>query len=95
MTLWVSTGPPKVLVPDVRGESAQQAARDLQNAGFEVKNAGGSTATADYSLAGKVAGQSPVGVKAQKKSVVTISLYYYAPPPTVTYPTSPPTIGVT
>jgi serine/threonine-protein kinase len=98
MTLWVSTGSPRVLVPDVRGETAQQATRDLRNAGFEVKNAGPSTATSDYSLVGKVAGQSPVAVKARKKSVVIISVYYYVapppppPPPPVTYP---PTIGVT
>ena len=68
MTLWVSTGPPKVLVPDVRGETAQQATRDLRNAGFQVKNAGAYTATSDYSLAGTVAGQSPVGVKARRRS---------------------------
>jgi serine/threonine-protein kinase len=102
MTLWVSTGPAKLLVPDVRGESAQQARRDLQHAGFKVRNAGASTATSDYSLAGKVAGQSPVGVKARKNAVVTIYLYYYSvPKTTVTTPTSvpppppPPTTGVT
>jgi serine/threonine-protein kinase len=101
MTLWVSTGPPRALVPDVRGESAQQATRDLRNAGFKVKNAGSYTPTSNYSLVGKVAGQSPVGVRARKKTAVTIYLYYYSvpqptttptPAPTVTHPT---TIGVT
>ncbi len=100
MTLWVSTGQPRALVPDVRGESAQQATRDLRSAGFKVRNAGPATATSDPSLAGKVAGQSPVGVKARKKSVVTIYLYYYVAPSPPPPPPSPPvtypsTIGVT
>jgi eukaryotic-like serine/threonine-protein kinase len=91
MTLWVSTGQPKGLVPDVRGESAQQATRDLRNTGFRVKNAGPHTATSNSALAGTVAGQSPVGVKAPKKTIVTLYLYYYvAPPPP---PSPPPTVA--
>jgi serine/threonine-protein kinase len=101
MTLWVSTGPSKVLVPDVRGESAQQAMRDLRNAGFRVRNAGPSTPTSNSGLAGTVAGQSPAGVKAPKNTVVILYLYYYVapkpppPPPPPRPVTYPSTIGVT
>ena len=96
VTLWVSTGKPRTLVPDVRGESARQAARDLRSAGFTVRESGTYT-TSNSALAGSVAGQTPVGVKAPRKTVVTLYLYVYVappppPPPPVTYP---PTIGVT
>jgi beta-lactam-binding protein with PASTA domain/predicted Ser/Thr protein kinase len=35
VTIWVSTGPPKVTVPDVRGQQWQQAKATLTDAGFK------------------------------------------------------------
>jgi serine/threonine-protein kinase len=36
VTVWVSSGPPMVDVPNIQGENIDQATQDLQNAGFQV-----------------------------------------------------------
>jgi serine/threonine-protein kinase len=56
--LFVSTGPAKVTVPDVTGETEAQAKSDLHNAGFQVSVAPQTSSTA---TAGSVISQAPAG----------------------------------
>jgi eukaryotic-like serine/threonine-protein kinase len=58
VTLFVSTGPAKVTVPDVTGESEASAKSDLHNAGFQVTT---TTQTTSGSTAGDVISQTPPG----------------------------------
>ncbi|MBV8429910.1 MAG: Stk1 family PASTA domain-containing Ser/Thr kinase, partial [Solirubrobacterales bacterium] len=58
VTLFVSSGVPKVTVPDVTGESEAQAKSDLHAAGFEVTS---TTQTTSSGTPGNVITQSPAG----------------------------------
>jgi serine/threonine-protein kinase len=70
VTLFVSTGPAKVTVPDVTGESEGQAKSDLHNAGFQAAT---TTQTSTTATAGNVITQTPSGgLQAVPGSTVTI-----------------------
>jgi serine/threonine-protein kinase len=86
VTLDVSKGPPQVTVPDVVGETSQQAVLALQNAGFQVNQQYVST---DASQDNIVQSQSPAGGStATKGQTVTIVIGQHSPgpppPPTTT-----------
>jgi len=66
VTVHVSTGPPQVPVPDVRGLPVDQATQILEQAGFQVNVARGLV------NAGTVRRESPMG-QAPKGSTITIS----------------------
>ncbi|MFL5823721.1 MAG: Stk1 family PASTA domain-containing Ser/Thr kinase [Solirubrobacteraceae bacterium] len=71
VNLFVSSGPPKVSIPDVTGESEGQAKSDLHNAGFNDIT----TATQTSSSApGTVLSQSPSGGSQVVPSSTTVNL---------------------
>ncbi|HET7566451.1 MAG TPA: Stk1 family PASTA domain-containing Ser/Thr kinase [Gaiellaceae bacterium] len=71
--LSVSNGPPTATVPDVRGEQADRATSDLENAGFKVNPQ--LQDTLDPTQAGVVLDESPAGNTQQPKgSTVTITV---------------------
>jgi serine/threonine-protein kinase len=71
VALFVSTGPAKVQVPDVTGETQAQAKSDLHTAGFQVKVSMQTTNTG--SQVGNVISQSPTGgLELAAGSIVTI-----------------------
>jgi eukaryotic-like serine/threonine-protein kinase len=73
VTITVSKGPPKVAVPDVKGQKQSDAEKTLKSAGFKVAVVQDPSAPANQN--GKVTGQSPAaGTKAKKGSTVTISV---------------------
>jgi serine/threonine-protein kinase len=70
VTLWVSTGPPKVTMPDVKGEQWTQAQQTLVNLGLKPQkfNVGGKTA-------GQVTATEPsAGTKVPKGSTVRVNV---------------------
>jgi beta-lactam-binding protein with PASTA domain len=71
VTLFVSTGPAKVRVPNVTGESLAQAKSDLHTAGFD--NVSTTTQTSSTS-AGTVISQSPAGGTLVVPSSTTVNL---------------------
>ena len=80
VTLVVSSGPAKVTVPDVTGESQAQAKSDLHNQGFEV------TVTDQTSAAvqpGNVISQSPAGNSQAVPGTTVTVVVAKAPPPKV------------
>ncbi len=71
VTITVSSGPPNVTVPDVVGEQRQQAEKDLQDAGFQVRVV--ERPTDDPTLNNVVVEQDPAGgSQAPRGSRVTI-----------------------
>ncbi|HEX9530202.1 MAG TPA: PASTA domain-containing protein, partial [Acidimicrobiales bacterium] len=73
VSLTVSSGPNSVAVPDVIGETQDQATSDLQSAGFKV--AVHQSADANPSDSGRVLDQKPTsGNKAPRGSTVTITV---------------------
>jgi len=83
----VSKGPPQVTVPDVTGESSDQATQDLANAGFKVKSQ--RVDVTDPSQDGIVQSQNPVGnQQAVKGSSVTITVGRYSGETTTTTTTT-------
>jgi serine/threonine-protein kinase len=72
VTIWVSTGPPKVNVPSVKGKPWSQAQQELTNAGFKPEEhfvPGGKTK-------GIVAATDPAGgTAAPKGSTVRVNVY--------------------
>jgi serine/threonine-protein kinase len=71
IAVFVSSGPAKVQVPDVTGESQAQAKSDLHNAGFSVSVT--QQPTSDPTQVGNVIGQSPHGgTSLAQGSTVTI-----------------------
>ena len=89
--LQVSSGPPQVNVPDVVGETSQQAALDLQAAGFNVTQQ--YVSVNDPSGDNIVRAQNPAGgLSAAKGSTVTITIGQFSqgppPPPTTTTTTT-------
>ena len=88
VTLSVSQGPTTVTVPDVSLQTVADARATLRAAGFKV--AVTRQDTDDQSLDGLVMSQDPAGnMQADPKSVVTLTVGTYVPPPDVTTP--PPT----
>jgi serine/threonine-protein kinase len=75
-----------VEVPDVRGRTQDEAAAELQRAGFSV----GIQPRDDPGEPGRVLEQSPVNTKAQRGSTVTVVVSRTPPPPSPT-PTPAPT----
>lgn len=72
VTLFVSTGAPQVLVPDVKGRQVDDARASLQGAGFVV---GPTNTQTDSSPSGTVIAQSPeAGTKADKGSTITLTV---------------------
>ncbi|MFD1828943.1 Stk1 family PASTA domain-containing Ser/Thr kinase [Streptomyces desertarenae] len=85
ITLIMSKGPSEVEVPDVVGDSADDAEQALQKAGFEVKR----EIEVSDRQAGSVLEQDPAGGgKAKPGSTVTITVAQEDPRPTV-----PPVVG--
>jgi len=88
VTLSVSKGPKTVTVPDVSLQTAADARATLQAAGLKVTVV--RQDTEDNSLDGLVMSQDPAGnTQADPKSVVTLTVGHYVPPPDVTVPTTP------
>ncbi|HJU36232.1 MAG TPA: Stk1 family PASTA domain-containing Ser/Thr kinase [Gaiellaceae bacterium] len=70
VTIWVSTGPPKVQVPDVKGDSWTQAQQILRNAGLQPKKFGVPGDTKD-----KVTATAPAaGKSVPKGSTVRVNV---------------------
>src|SRR5215472_6363405 len=90
INLTVSNGPPSVTVPSVVGESAGQATRDLQSAGFVVSQQ--FITVGDPTQNGIVQQQNPDGgTSAPRGSTVTITVAQYSPSNTTTGTTT--TVG--
>ena len=85
VNLFVSTGPPKVNLPDVTGESEGQAKSDLHNAGFE--NITTTTQTSNGAQSGTVLSQSPTGGSLVVPSATTVNLVIAKAIPKVSVPT--------
>jgi beta-lactam-binding protein with PASTA domain/tRNA A-37 threonylcarbamoyl transferase component Bud32 len=80
VTIEVSEGPQTKSVPDVQGESQEDAERILQDAGFEVRAR--EEPTTDEDMDGRVIDQNPSGgVQAEPGSTVTIVIGNFIPPP--------------
>jgi serine/threonine-protein kinase len=73
VNLVVSSGSQPVQLPNVVGESQDQATADLQNAGFSVQ-IDSNQVFSDNAAAGEVAAQSPNGDTASKGTTVTLTL---------------------
>jgi beta-lactam-binding protein with PASTA domain/predicted Ser/Thr protein kinase len=92
ITLTVSSGPPKVPVPDTVGESAAAARQRLRAAGFTVRER--TQPVTSKRKDGRVISQSPSGGSRPKGSPVTIVVGSYRAPtgtgtsPTTTHPGS-------
>ena len=83
VTLSVSKGPTTVTVPDVSLQTALDARATLRAAGFRVTVV--RQETDDPSLDGLVMSQAPAGnAQADPKSLVTLTVGTYVPPPDVT-----------
>jgi beta-lactam-binding protein with PASTA domain/predicted Ser/Thr protein kinase len=70
VTIWVSTGPPKIPLPDVRGQQWQQAKKTLTDLGFKPE---------EYIVPGKTKGQvtatdPPPGTAVQKGATVRVNV---------------------
>jgi eukaryotic-like serine/threonine-protein kinase len=80
----ISTGPPKILMPNVIGETADQAATDIQNAGLTPRTPSTRTVT-DPAQDGKVLATSPkAGVPSRQGTPVIIVVGSYVAPSTDT-----------
>jgi beta-lactam-binding protein with PASTA domain/predicted Ser/Thr protein kinase len=78
--LTVSNGPPSTSIPDVIGETAQQATHDLENAGFKVNQQ--FVSVNDPSADNIVQAQNPAGgSSAPRGSTVTITIGQFSPGP--------------
>ncbi len=91
VTLSVSQGPTTLPIPDVSFQSVADARATLRAAGFRV--AVQREETEDESLAGIVISQNPpAGIEGDPRSLVTITVGQFVPPPDVTEPPPPPTV---
>ena len=89
VTLFVSTGPPLVNVPDVTGDNRSQAQAALQAAGFKATFS--DVTVSDPAQNGLAQSQSPAGGSSQTQgSTVNVVIGAYQAPPT-TAPTPPTT----
>jgi eukaryotic-like serine/threonine-protein kinase len=92
--LLLSTGPPKVNMPEVYGLPIAEAAQKIQDAGL-VPRTPSSFPTPDPQLDGTVRKTSPQpGTSVRKGSNVIISVYTYVPPDTTTTTTSTDTTTI-
>jgi serine/threonine-protein kinase len=82
VTIFVSSGPPSVQVPDVTGEDAGQAKSTLQSRGFNVTE---TTEVSTTVTPGTVISQSPVGGRSAA-SGSSVTLVVAKAPPTVAVP---------
>jgi serine/threonine-protein kinase len=88
VTLSVSKGPTTMTVPDVALQTVADARATLRAAGFRVAVV--RQDTEDESLDGVVMSQDPGGnTQAEPKSVVTLTVGQFVPPPDVTTDTTP------
>jgi serine/threonine-protein kinase len=83
VTIFVSSGPPSVQVPDVTGEDESQAKSTLQSRGFNA--AAPTSQVSTTATPGTVLSQSPAGGKSAA-SGSTVSLVVAKAPPTVAVP---------
>jgi eukaryotic-like serine/threonine-protein kinase len=81
--LWVSTGPPKVTVPSVTGDTEAQAKSTLTTAGFTVNPVPQTSTTA---TAGTVISQTPIAGSLEVPSATTVTIVVAKAPATVTVP---------
>ena len=90
VTLSVSRGPQTETVPDVSLQEGPDARATLRAAGFRVQTT--RQETDDEALDGLVMSQDPPGgSQADPRSIVTIVIGEFVPPPEVTPPPPPPT----
>ncbi|MGI8752217.1 MAG: Stk1 family PASTA domain-containing Ser/Thr kinase [Acidimicrobiales bacterium] len=87
VTVYVSTGPSQVAVPNLSGDTMAQASSMLQNAGLKANFTTGSASSASQN--GVVIGQSPgAGTTATAGSTVTVTIGQFTAPSTTTPPPS-------
>jgi len=89
VTIYVSTG--KIKIPDVKGQTEDQARQTLNNAGFlQLTPDSVKVTTTDQSLDGKVQRTNPAAgtVVTPDKTTVTLYVYQFQPPPTTPPSTS-------
>jgi eukaryotic-like serine/threonine-protein kinase len=82
VTLFVSSGPAQVTVPDVTGQSQSTAAANLRTAGFSVST---STQTSTTATPGSVISQSPPGGTSVAPGS-NVNIVIAQPPPTAKVP---------
>ncbi len=82
VTIFVSSGPPSVQVPDVTGEDEGQAKSTLQSRGFNVTTSAEVSTTA---TPGTVLSQNPAGGRSAA-TAATVTLVVAKAPPTVAIP---------
>ncbi len=88
VTVVVSTGAGSAIVPNVVGESKDQARADLKDAGLSVRIV--KRTTSDPNEDGQVLDQSPVaGTRLRRGEFVTVFVGKFSEPPTTTTPTTP------
>jgi beta-lactam-binding protein with PASTA domain len=88
VTVVVSTGAGSAFVPNVVGESKDQARADLKDAGLSVRIV--KRMTSDPNEDGRVLDQSPVaGTRLRRGEFVTVFVGKFKEPPTTTTPTTP------
>jgi serine/threonine-protein kinase len=90
VTLFVSTGPAQVKIPNVTGESLSQAKSDLHAAGFDSVTTSTQTSSA---TPGTVINQSPSGGTLAVPSSTTVSLVVATAPKTPPKKTVPDVKG--
>ncbi len=78
VTLFISTGQPKVNVPDVTGQTVNAAKSQLQSAGFKVTTTSQTSASVK---SGTVISQSPAGGTPEPKDTVVTLAVSQGPPP--------------
>jgi serine/threonine-protein kinase len=90
VNLTVAKEPAPVDVPDVSGQTEEDATRALEDAGFKVKTTDGTADTPEQD--GTVVDQQPQpGEQAKKGSTVTITIGKFEPTPPDMTPTPSPT----
>jgi eukaryotic-like serine/threonine-protein kinase len=88
VTVVVSSGAGSAIVPNVVGESKDQARADLKQAGLSVRVVKRTTTDPDED--GQVVDQSPTaGTRLRRGEFVTIFVGKFSEPPTTTTPTTP------
>jgi serine/threonine-protein kinase len=88
VTITVSTGLGTSIVPNVVGESKDQARADLKDAGLSVRVV--KRTTTDPNEDGQVVDQSPTaGTRLRRGEFVTVFVGKFSEPPTTTTPTTP------
>ena len=87
VTVVVSTGSGSAIVPNVVGQSKDQARADLKDAGLSVRIV--KRTTSDPNEDGQVLEQSPpAGTRLRRGEFVTVFVGKFSEPPTTTTPTT-------